>query len=330
MTRRLSTLDRTLTLVYALTESIDGLTLDDMARLIAVNRRTVERMRNVVMLHFDLDELVDGRNKRFRIKDSPGRAYARPSAAEVAALDAVVAAGRREGTANAAALDRLLSRIKIAFDSAERRRLDNDLDLLTHLQRARVMAGPVVIASPEDLTTVQAAILTGHCVEFDYQPESAEASSWRRVVPYGLIHGPITYLLGKMPDRENTPFLFRLDRMTSVRPSGFVGCPPEDWDLDAWLAESFGIWREPALKIVLLVEPRAVKRAREWRFHPRQQFTEVGDSLRVSFYSGGLLELTNHLFSWVGDITIEGPAALRAMMEERLAVAQTMLRPSSS
>ena len=100
MTKRLSNLDRTLKLVHALTQSIEGLTLDEMAALLDVNRRTVERMRNVILIHFDLEETVDGRIKRFRIKDSPGRAYARPSSSEVAALQSVVEAGRREGTAN--------------------------------------------------------------------------------------------------------------------------------------------------------------------------------------------------------------------------------------
>ena len=43
----------------------------------------------------------------------------------------MVDGGRREGTANTQALEKLLSKTKIAFDSAERRRLDNDLELLT-------------------------------------------------------------------------------------------------------------------------------------------------------------------------------------------------------
>lgn len=330
MTKRLSNLDRTLKLVHALTQSIEGLSLDEMAALLGVNRRTVERLRNVILIHFDLEEVIDGRIKRFRIKDSPGRAYARPNAAEVAALQAVVEAGRIEGTANTEALEKLLSKIKIAFDSAERRRLDNDLDLLTRLQRSRVMAGPAVIASPEDLTTIQSAILAAHCVDFDYQPDWADQPSWRRVVPYGLIHGPITYLVGKMPDRDDPPFTFRLDRMSNVRESAVVGCPPEDWDLDAWMAQSFGIWQEEDHEIVLRVLPEAVERARAWRFHPHQELEEDGDDLIVRFRSGGLFELANHLFGWAGELVIEGPKALRDMMAERLAAAQGMIRPELS
>jgi len=330
VTQRMSNLDRTLKLVHALTESIEGLTLDEMASLLEVNRRTIERMRDIILLHFDLDEIVDGRTKRFRIKDSPGRAYSRPSAGEVAALQAVVDAGRHDGTTNTAALEKLLSKIKIAFDSDSRRRLDNDLDLLTRLQRSRVSAGPAVIASPEHLTQIQSAILASHCVDFDYVPEGAEAPAWRRVIPYGLVHGPITYLVGKMPDRDDPPYVFRLDRMSDVRETSIVGFPPEDWDLDAWLAESFGIYRENAVDVVLRVRPWAVDRAKAWRFHPKQIVKEDGDELVIHFHSGGLLELVNHLFFWAGDLVIEGPASLEALMKERLDAAHGLLRPDLS
>ena len=237
----------------------------------------------------------------------------------------MVEAGRRDGTPQVESLGSLLSKIKSALDGLERQKLDNDLDLLTHLQRSRVAAGPAVIASPEDLTTIQSAILSGRCVEFDYLPDSAAEPSWRRIVPYGLIHGPITYLLGKRPDREDQPFLFRLDRMRQVRKSDGIGCPPEDWDLDGWLANSFGIWREDGHDIVLRIRPCAAERARSWRFHPHQQFEEDGEELLIRFHSGGLLELANHLFSWGGDLVIEGPDALKVVMAQRLGEAQGLL-----
>lgn len=145
------------------------------------------------------------------------------------------------------------------------------------------------------------------------------------MVPYGLIHGPITYLLGKRPDRDDQPYLFRLDRMRDVRVSETLGCPPEHWDLDVWLADSFGIWRESGHDIVLRVRAGAAERARAWRFHPHQQLEEDGDELLVRFHSGGLLELANHLFAWAGELVIEEPVALKEIMARRLIEAQSLL-----
>lgn len=137
---------------------------------------------------------------------------------------------------------------------------------------------------------VQGAILAGNCVEFDYTPIDGDAPKWRRVIPYGLIHGPTTYLLGRFPPREGKPeqepVFYRLDRMTDPRPSNHAGCAPDDWDLDAWLTGSFGIWREDDHEIVLRVGPSAVERARHWRFHPGQLLEADGDELLIKFRSG--------------------------------------------
>ncbi|WP_246204942.1 hypothetical protein [Altericroceibacterium indicum] len=59
-------LDRLLTLVKALSESAEGLTLDEMAHEIGADRRTAERLRDLILVHFDLEETIEDRRKRFR------------------------------------------------------------------------------------------------------------------------------------------------------------------------------------------------------------------------------------------------------------------------
>ena len=48
-------------LVAALSESKDGLTSDEMADQLYLNRGTAERMRNIIALHFDLREVENRR-----------------------------------------------------------------------------------------------------------------------------------------------------------------------------------------------------------------------------------------------------------------------------
>ena len=64
-------LHRLLTLVHALSESAEGLTLDEMAEVIEADRRTAERLRDVIAVHFDLEDRQDDRRKRFRLSLSP-------------------------------------------------------------------------------------------------------------------------------------------------------------------------------------------------------------------------------------------------------------------
>ena len=327
MTDRMAKLDRLLALVHALSETVEGLTLDEMAERLGVNRRTAERMRDIIARHFDLDEVVDDRRKRFLIRDSLRRVYTRPTPAEVAALQAEVDARCAAGQAvRAEQLSNLLAKVKSAFDDREKRRIDPDLDALARLQRTMVAAGPVVTVAPETVTTVQGAILAGCCIEFNYVTEERSEPRWRRVIPYGLVHGPLTYLLGKMPGRNDPPVYFRLDRMTELKLSETLGCAPDDWDIDAWLAESFAVWRDEKQDVELRVAPSAAARARGWRFHRDQQVEATADGgLRIRFSSGGMRELAEHLFTWGGELLIEGPEVLVDVMRERIAAAQTML-----
>lgn len=115
-------LDRAIRLIHLLCESAEGLTLNEMAHELGVNRRTAERMRDIVALHFDLEDVADGRTKRFRIREGLRRVYTRPSAAEVAALQAEVAARRREQAPQADLLEALLTKVRSAFDMRVRAR----------------------------------------------------------------------------------------------------------------------------------------------------------------------------------------------------------------
>ena len=40
----------------------------------------------------------------------------------------------------------------------------------------------------------------------------------------------------------------------------------------------------------------------------------------MRFYSGGLREIAEHLFTWGGEVRIEGPEELRKVMRDRLAL----------
>lgn len=323
---RMAKLDRLLTLVNALHDTSDGLTLDEMAEAIEADRRTAERLRDVIRLHFDLEEIADDRRKRFRIAGSLRRVFTRPMAAEIAALQAAASAARQSDTAQAPLLESLADKVKGALDDREKRRLDPDLEPLVRLQRRYVPAGPALEVDPQALVQVQGAIMAGSCVEFDYLRDGAEEAKWRRVVPVGLVHGPVTYLIGQIPGSEREPVPYRLDRMSEVRISNQPGCAADDWDLDTWMGQSFGIWREDGHDIVLRVCPEAAPRARAWRFHATQQIEEgEGGELLVRFHSGGLRELAEHLFTWGGDVAIVAPEELRAMMRERLEAGQGAL-----
>ena len=61
----------------------------------------------------------------------------------------------------------------------------------------------------------------------------------------------------------------------------------EDFDLLAYAAQSFGVFQEEPIDVVLRFEPEAADDAARWMFHPTQRVErEPGGSLIVRFRSG--------------------------------------------
>lgn len=52
--------------------------------------------------------------------------------------------------------------------------------------------------------------------------------------------------------------------------------------------------------------------------HPAQVIEQDGEDLLVRFRAGGLREVAAHVFTWGGEVVIEGPEALKKIMRERL------------
>jgi predicted DNA-binding transcriptional regulator YafY len=305
-------LDRLLSLVHALVDEPEGLTLDDMAQHVGVNRRTAERMRNVIMMHFDLEPISEGRIKRWRIAGKLGRMFTKPTPTELAALQAEVDGYRRSSQhAQADVLASLLHKIRGALDGPTRTRTAPDVEALTRAQRIFIPAGPGIPISPETLSVAQQTIMAGMMLEFDYRAEGKEEAEWRRVIPYGLVHGAISYLIGKLPEREAPPVFYRLDRMTGVKVSDRTGIIPADFDIDQWMSQSFGIWRGEKYDVELHVAPHAASLAKQWRFH-LQQFIENNPdgSLTIKFRSGGLQELASHIITWGDGLSAISPPQL--------------------
>jgi predicted DNA-binding transcriptional regulator YafY len=116
--------------------------------------------------------------------------------------------------------------------------------------------------------------------------------------------------------------LWRLDRIVSVDlvDRGFKR--REDFDLAAYAAQSFGVFQEEPIDVVLRFDPEAAEDAAGWVFHPSQSIEREADgALTVRFRAGGVQELCWHLFTWGTAATIVAPDALRAAMAELTTVA---------
>lgn len=327
MTSRSENLDRIISLVLALASSSEGMTIDDIAQQLHSGRRTAERVRDIIAMHFDLEHRQDGAKKRFYIRDGLIRNLVPPTCAKLAALESVARAHMEtHGNDQSRHLKDLSAKLLAYMNRDTRRRMGTDLDILHRSLRTWVPAGPQAVVVDGAVATIENAILAARCVEFDYIRDGDDAFRHRCVIPYGLVAGPHMYLAGKLPDDERPPVYYRLDRMQDVRESDVIDAAPEDFDFDDWISKSFGFWRDEGQEVVLRILPHAADVGRNWRFHPGQTLENCKDGgLRVRFHAGGLRELAEHLFTWGGDLIIETPQALRDEMRDRIQDARMML-----
>lgn len=314
---------RLLELARMLASNAEGLTLDEMAERLDVGRRTAERMRDAVWEMFPQMEAVDDPpTRRFRIPSGLDGLFQAPTPEELVALSAAAELMDRQGSAGrAAALRALEQKVLSATRASARRRLAPDLEALLQAETIAVTAGPRPFEEESVLAAVRGALKSLSTLRFRYEGGSTPGRT-REVTPYGILFGRSNYLVAEEVGAGTGPRNWRLDRISEVEVTGSPGAPPEDFSLQAYADESFGIYQDDTEDVVLHVLPHGREDGLRWRFHARQKVEEQADgSVIVRFRASGMRELAWHLFTWGDRIEIVAPPALKEMMAGELAVA---------
>jgi predicted DNA-binding transcriptional regulator YafY len=308
-------------LARRLAGSAEGLGLEEIAAEFGVDRRTAERMRDAVKDLFpQMEEIREGRAKRFRIPRGLDPFFETPSVEELADLALAAEAARRDGLQGRADnLARLAGKVEARIRPALRVRYAADVEALALSERIALRPGPRPDCDPEVLRQLRRALLAMRQVRFAYRTQGDQAAVIRTVDPCGLLFGSVYYLVARRTGAPE-PVLWRLDRMGEVEVLDSPSETPEGFSMAAFAEQSFGVFQEPVEDIVLRVLPAAAVRARAYLFHPTQVLEAQPDGgLLVRMRAGGLLELCWHLFTWRGEIEIVGPDRLKAVMAEELA-----------
>ncbi|MDR6627888.1 YafY family protein [Caulobacter segnis] len=310
---------RLLDLARMLAGSAEGMTLDEMAQALDVGRRTAERMRDAVWAAFPQMEAIDDPpTKRFRIPSGLDGVFQTPTAEELAALRSAADNYKASGAdTRAASLYALEAKLLAALRGSARRRVAPDVEALVQAETIAVHAGPRPFEDAAVLSTIRNAIKGLQALSFRYEGGSTPGRT-REVTPLGVLFGRSNYLVA-MEGKGGKPRSWRLDRMSDLTLLDKPASPPEDFSLQAFADESFGIYHDEIQDVVLRIKKSRAEDALRWRFHATQRVTrEAEGSVLVTFRAGGMRELSWHLFTWGGDIEIVGPPVLKDMMVQEL------------
>ncbi|MFT8720361.1 helix-turn-helix transcriptional regulator [Acetobacter sp.] len=298
--------------------SAEGLSLNDMARIMRVSRRTADRLRVALAELFpQMEEITDGRSIRFRISGGLDGFLQTPTVDELAELHtAVTTLANRGSNVRADLLASLQDKVRAALRPSMRARMAPDLSALTFAEGHAFQAGPRPITDPILLETIRMALKAACTVRFFYANARGRI---RTVTPWGLLYDSACYLVG--PEMGKTePALWRLDRMQAIEISDNHAHPaPECWNIEDFISQSFGVYHEPPRDIVLCFSSTSAPQAAHYIFHPTQTHEVLSDgSLVVRFQAGGLREIAYHLFTWGTAVQILSPAELRTELHELL------------
>ncbi|HEY2702721.1 MAG TPA: transcriptional regulator [Candidatus Dormibacteraeota bacterium] len=167
--------------------------------------------------------------------------------------------------------------------------------------------------------TVVEAFVQSRVAEIEY--EDAEGKATRRAIhPYFLEprpEGRTIYVLA-YDEKSKEVRSFRLDRIASARLLAHRFEVPEDFDVDAHLAGSWGIWRgDGEEEVVLRFEPRAARRVKQTVWHPSARLTELdGGGVEMRLTVSSEVEMRPWVLGWGDLVEVLEPPSLRAHVSE--------------
>lgn len=283
--------------------SAEGVSITDIEQTFGVSRRTAERMRDAVLRAFPQLEERPGLNGQKYWRFPPGTLgkIVEPTIDELTAGHRAASIARREGDIDTAeTLESLLSKVKAMFREDRRRRVSADLEAQLMADGVAFRPGPRERLAPEILRKLREAILAGVMISADHRARgSGKLSRNTRLGPIAMLFGEGRQYLVAWSEYQDDLRLFALAGFERIDLEDDLFERPEDFDLQDWLAESFGIWREEPQDVEWRFLPEVADEAATYMFHPRQETERLPDgSLVVRFRAGGRQEMAWYLARW--------------------------------
>ena len=310
-----------LQLAVLLSGTHEGIAIADVQREFEISGRTAQRMMAALKDRFPymLEEVeADGPAKRWRMHQTTLQGLMETETPELIELEIAAERLKEEGAApgRAEALTRLAAKLRAKMKQADRTRTQTDLEAMMQAEGTAVRPGPRPAMSITLLAGIRYAILASSRLRLLYGASREEAKD-RVVEPLGILHGHRAYLVAQIKGTEYEPTVFRLDRVIEHELLKESFSRAVLFDLDAYAAGSFGMWREAPIEVCLRFSDRAARDAAAFHFHPSQTMEPgANGTLLVRFTAGGQLEMCHHLLTWNDTVQVLEPAGLRTMLSD--------------
>lgn len=171
----------------------------------------------------------------------------------------------------------------------------------------------------EIISQINEAVLKCRVIEMRYYSMSSKRETTRKVDAYKVwfFNGTL-YLIGWCHVRDEIR-MFVLDRIRLLHVTAERFIPPDDFDLNEYMKESFGVIRTDIEKVVVKFDASLERYLMENIWHPSQVFKKDKQGvLLMSMEVGGLCEVMTWVMGFGRHAEILEPAHLRQAGAEEL------------
>ncbi len=233
---------------------------------------------------------------------------------------------------------RLIARWSDAYDAAVISAFTKIADALPQPIARHVAASVLAIGAQEldepfsrVFATVARGWAEGRVVELRYEPGSGEPKQ-TRVRPYLLepwAAGRSVYLIG-FDEGADALRTYKIERIRQAVLTLDRYEIPADFDPDAFLAHSWGIWSAdstPPVRVVLRFAPNVARRVKESVWHRSQRLSDLpGGGVEMEVTVAGIVEIRPWVLSWGEAVEVLEPPELRELVGRTLAEAADQYR----
>ncbi|GAB7140860.1 YafY family protein [Deferribacterales bacterium RsTz2092] len=301
-----------MSLINRLCASMDGLGYDEIMQEFGWERRTAERVIELVANLYPTAFIrrVEDRKAYFRLERQRVFPPNYITEGELSAINAAVKMLKSKGELSET-LKTLYNKLTSFSDYS--RKLENNIEQLTLMNGVANSPAPHIKLNREIVGKLQEAVLSFHQIAIGYLHSDGTVKK-STLCPLGFLYGKLGYLVATSKG-GGSPRLYKLHHIKNVKvlPDSFDA---GNFDINEYAKNSFGVFQDGMkYKVKWRVDADVAGDARLFEFHPSQKITENKDdgSLLVEFEAEGLLEMCYHLFTWQGTIHILEPQELKAL-----------------
>ena len=314
---RLKKVNEIIELVLLLQNSYCGLAIEDIQKHFECSRRSAERMKTLLFEIFPekIEEVqTNEKKKRWRFVKGAANTLISFNADDFANLEYLKAVSNDE--ARKEKLNELILKIKALTPQKKMRSLDTDISAILESEGFAVKQYSRVKYNQKTMEDIRNSLLSFKKIRFDYPIEEEIFSI--TLNPYGIIIAGKYYLVG-FNEYVNDLRLYLVNEINNLEVLDEYFEPDEKFSLDDYSTNSFGIYQEEPLEIILEFDQTVSNDVMHYHFHPTQSFKKTkNESVQVKFTAGGTVAICNELFKWGTSVKIKSPEVLKNIYKEKL------------